>query len=1105
MYGELRLKSGFNEVYCDFILYASDWGFDNKILVASLFQRSNVEVKSFTANASSRNVELIQEERSNIRFTISAFNTYLTPINMGYEKFTHAVMLNKDLDSYLITDDNEDSIYKHLYDYLMFKFDLPLMRDWMPYLFKCATSEKAIKEVGKVIKSNGGCETIKIYGQHYSIDSIRAFNCENITINWLDSTIEKGLRNHSICISNNSQFPLVIANMDTYFANYGHTIIKNLEEQIIPLVELKGKVSDIALKNKQLFPQQAAIVNGLVSLLKKSSYAVLNEGMGCGKTLQGAATVEAYFVNKYLENHKKETLEDVYKDLSKINYRVVVMCPGHLVDKWAKECLDEIPGAKVTILNTLEQLVDIKKKGMKRKGKEFFVIGKDFCKLSYSYMPVPTKIATKRIPSIRCICGNDSTPYEYREKIPCDCGDRKKIKSYLGGESVTGLMCPECGEILVTSDNVPLTAEMFANKTSLNNNCIYCSCQLWQPNVSNLNGRLRNKKWYKISHFTNKTKKLRTTSWALNGNESLLYASKGIIKNEVELCRESLCRKVSPAYYMKKQLKGFFDVAIFDEAHTFKGGSTAQGNAMHTLVQVSKKQLALTGTIAGGYAEHLFYLLYRLDSRRMKKFGYGFNDVMKFTEKYGTLETIYDYNSSNECHNSSSRGKKIGSTAAKPGISPLIFKDFLMDKAVFLDLSDMSKYLPTLEEEVVTVPMNPEVLSSYNTVIQALKRQGNFKNPMTSAMLQFSLSYPDKPYDYGSIINPKTGEHVIIPDNHTMIELQPKEEKLIDIVNEELENNRNVFIYCEYTGDGNQNISHRLFDIMERYCGLKGKVAILEASKPKAADREKWIHEMAQKGIKVFITNPRCVETGLDFVFDMNGVLYNYPTLIFFQMGYNLFTLWQASRRHYRLNQIVKCKTVYMAYKGTVQEKVIEVMAEKQVATAAIQGKFSAEGLAAMSNGVDARVKLVQALLDNSYEDSNEDSLKNMFDVLNKSNAVDDVAYDSNEIGNANYYNLIGVAKSEQVTQAEPLIDSEHFDFMSFLFETDDSSSKPIENKVENKVDKKVDKKESDVVIQNDILSSETVFTFLELCELDISTQKKSKSMNGQLSLFNFN
>ena len=47
------------------------------------------------------------------------------------------------------------------------------------------------------------------------------------------------------------------------------------------------------------------------------------------------------------------------------------------------------------------------------------------------------------------------------------------------------------------------------------------------------------------------------------------------------------------------------------------------------------------------------------------------------------------------------------------------------------------------------------------------------------------------------------------------------------------------------------------------------------------------------------------------------------------RIGNSLFTVWQASRRHYRMNQTMECRTYYMAYEGTAQAKVIELIAEK--------------------------------------------------------------------------------------------------------------------------------------------------------------------------------
>ena len=82
---------------------------------------------------------------------------------------------------------------------------------------------------------------------------------------------------------------------------------------------------------------------------------------------------------------------------------------------------------------------------------------------------------------------------------------------------------------------------------------------------------------------------------------------------------------------------------------------------MADLICASKWQLALTGTIAGGYASDLFYTLYRLDPKRMKSMGYpyGSKGERRFIEKYGTVETVYELDEDIQFH-SMSRGKAVG-------------------------------------------------------------------------------------------------------------------------------------------------------------------------------------------------------------------------------------------------------------------------------------------------------------------------------------------------------------------------------------------------------------------------------------------------------------
>ena len=130
-------------------------------------------------------------------------------------------------------------------------------------------------------------------------------------------------------------------------------------------------------------------------------------------------------------------------------------------------------------------------------------------------------------------------------------------------------------------------------------------------------------------------------------------------------------------------------------------------------------------------------------------------------------------------------------------------------------------------------------------------------------------------------------------------------------------------------------------------------------------------------------------------------------------------------------------------------------MAEKQMATSAIQGKFSAEGLAAMATGVDARVKMAQALAEGDTGDRK--SIENMFDVLNK-NAQDEG--EAEAILSKTFYEVTGLGRKnleekkeavdmfslfesmpvaevvaeEVTTKAEKTADNSAFDPWAFMF-----------------------------------------------------------------------
>lgn len=1021
----LSIEGNGEKVALDFMLRKAS----GAVAICGIYDRSQTSVRAIAASFQSKHGCSFaltgktggpHRRKNYYAYGQNGYSAIVSPIYDDKELFYHALMTSGDVgkDCFFATDETKEEL---LFSHLMKNFNLPLLKEWSVQLFHELRDSRYL-QVGEsaYLGAYAGEPCLDILGKSVPVTNIRCYSvlCSEDTLKSMVTTlIKKGI----ISFGSRRMAPLKNTDtMDNYFKEHGPKIVQNLERQLEPLTGLDGNVSDFTLKHKRLYPQQAVMVHGVKALLlgqgnrkerrkNASSYAILNEGMGTGKTVQGAAICEAVGVAQTM-NKKNATLKGVYEmGAEGANYRNIVMCPGHLIEKWAEEIRSEVPFARVEILEDISQLVAIKERGIKRCGREFYVIGKDFAKLSYSEEPTPKKEGRKLLMERRC--KNPDCFHHVVRGLKCEKCDGTDYKLKPTSHKVWGMICPKCNNVLVPyKKSLPndeprtLRAEDFAGHNTENDMCLYCGERLWQPHVANLTLPGVEKKepvWRRATHWANKAHKGKKTVWVHRDYEERYFSMVG--EEPLNYTNSEGVRRIAPGYYIKKHLKGYFDVALFDEVHTLKGGSTAQGNTMHSLVKASKKQLALTGTIAGGYATHLFYLLFRLDSVRMKKKGFNFSSEMAFAKKYGCVDTEYAAEEHRRgTYLTTTKGRQTKAPKCVPGISPLIFTDFLLDKTVFLDITDMSKYMPKLKETVELVDFEREhmpMVGHYEGIIDALKvaSQEGLGMSVLSTMLQFSLSYLDKPYGVLPIKNPFGGEVIAKPksfDEYASLDkLLPKEQRLVDIINSEQAEGRNCFVFAEYTGSPETCITYRLRDVIMKYCNMKpNEVVVLESASPAAKEREAWIHKKAEEGAKVFITNPKCVETGLDFIFTHNGRMYNYPTLFFYQLGYNLFTLWQASRRHYRLNQTEECRTYYMAYSGTVQEAAIGLIAEKMAATSAIQGKFSAEGLSAMASGVDARLKLAQSL-SNMDEQTGAD-LQGMFDVINDVNTDEDAYSD---------------------------------------------------------------------------------------------------------------
>jgi type IV secretory pathway VirJ component len=115
------------------------------------------------------------------------------------------------------------------------------------------------------------------------------------------------------------------------------------------------------------------------------------------------------------------------------------------------------------------------------------------------------------------------------------------------------------------------------------------------------------------------------------------------------------------------------------------------------------------------------------------------------------------------------------------------------------------------------------------------------------------------------------------------------------------------------------------------------------------------VAKQVKNGIDVLITNPSLLETGLD--------LNDFTTLIYYNIGYNLFTFRQSSRRSWRINQTFPRIEVYILYYAeTIQARAIRLMASKLAAATIIEGNLTDEGLAAMSECNDMTALLAKEL-----------------------------------------------------------------------------------------------------------------------------------------------
>src|ERR1035437_5589265 len=118
---------------------------------------------------------------------------------------------------------------------------------------------------------------------------------------------------------------------------------------------------------------------------------------------------------------------------------------------------------------------------------------------------------------------------------------------------------------------------------------------------------------------------------------------------------------------------------------------------------------------------------------------------------------------------------------------------------------------------------------------------------------------------------------------------------------------------------GEKDVTLRLETVL-RQAGFR--VAVLRSSV--ATDkREDWYERQLKAGVEIVLCHPKLVETGLD--------LLAFPTLYFYETGYSLHTLRQASRRSWRIGRRIEVRVKLITYTSTMQETCLGLMGKKML------------------------------------------------------------------------------------------------------------------------------------------------------------------------------
>ncbi|PZN70503.1 MAG: DEAD/DEAH box helicase [Candidatus Methylumidiphilus alinenensis] len=550
-------------------------------------------------------------------------------------------------------------------------------------------------------------------------------------------------------------------------------------------------------------------------------------------------------------------------------------------------------------------------------------------------------------------------------------------------------VCPDCGTVLTDAEGTWMAADRFlAGADEKRQACPHCGTRLWtlkRPGAARDTQATVKEALCQLPTIGPKTADKLITGFGADALGGMLADNPfdfiNLMDDEGELVfgdrqaqrmERSLATRefafgqggYQATEFVKRYLpQGFFDLLVVDEGHEYKNDGSAQGQAMGVLAAKCRKAVLLTGTLMGGYADDLFFLLWRALTRRMIEDGFKANRrgslapaALAFMREHGVLKDIYKETDAGS-HKTAKGNKVAVHTKKAPGFGPKGIARYVLPYTAFLKLRDISgTVLPPYDERLLEVPMAHEQSDRYQTLrirltleMKAALAKGD--KTLLGVVLNVLLAWPDCAFRDEMVKHPRSGDLLAFaPAVFGELEPAPKELELIRLCREQKAQGRKVLVYSIYTGT--RDTTQRIKNLLQ---GEGFKSAVLRSSVD-TSKREDWILEQVDRGIDVLICNPELVKTGLD--------LLDFPCIVFLQSGYNVYTVQQASRRSWRIGQKQPVEVFYLGYAETAQIDCLRLMAKKIAVSQSTSGDMPDTGLDVLNQDGDSlEVELAKRLI----------------------------------------------------------------------------------------------------------------------------------------------